>query len=60
MDYEMKVWSIDGYIDATELCKVGGKEFSDYNRDDGKNNKNIKDFLELLSYDLGIPRTKLI
>lgn len=52
----MKSWA-DGYIDATELCKAGNKEFAIYNRNE---NKGTKNFLDLLSKDIGVPRSELI
>lgn len=39
----------DGYINATQLCKAGGKEFFKWNE-----NKKTKEFLEVLSGSLRI------
>lgn len=46
---------LDGYIDATELCKASGKNFNDYSR-----LKSTGDFLNELSSDTGIPVSALI
>ncbi len=45
----------DGYINATQLCKAGGKEFKHY-----KENKQTQDYLHVLSSVVGIPSTELI
>jgi hypothetical protein len=45
----------DGYINATQLCKAGGKKFNDYSRLD-----NTKDFLQILKTNTGQPAIKLI
>jgi predicted GIY-YIG superfamily endonuclease len=45
----------DGYINATELCKAGNKEFKHY-----KENKNTQVYLQVLSSVVGIPTTDLI
>lgn len=44
----------DGYINATEMCNAAGKQFSDYSR-----LNTTSEFLEELSLDTGIPRSKL-
>ena len=46
---------IDGYINATSLCKASNKLFADYTR-----LKTTSDFLEELSSDMGIPISALI
>jgi hypothetical protein len=45
----------DGYINATEICKAGGKEFSNWLK-----NKNSEAFLQILSSSLLIRRDELI
>jgi hypothetical protein len=45
----------DGFINATELCKAGGKEFSNWLK-----NKNSDCFLQVLSSSLLIRRDELI
>jgi len=45
----------DGYINATQLCKAGGKEFKHY-----KESKQTQDYLQALSSVVGIPTTDLI
>lgn len=44
----------DGYINATAMCQVAGKEWSHY-----RSNKDTQDFLDELSQSLGIPRDLL-
>lgn len=46
---------IDGYINATELCKKAGKQFKHYNE-----NQSTKDYLIALSAEVGIPTSALI
>lgn len=46
---------LDGYINATALCKASGKKFNDYSR-----LKTTQDFLTELSSETGIPATALI
>ena len=46
---------IDGYINLTQLCKAGGKEFKHW-----KENKNCEAFLQALSSSVGIPTDDLI
>lgn len=43
----------DGYINATALCKAGGKLFAHY-----MENAETKEFLEELALDIGIPIAK--
>ena len=45
----------DGYLNATEMCKVGKKEWSNY-----KQNNQSKEYLDALDIALGIPRAQLI
>lgn len=45
----------DGYINATAMCKVAGKEFKHYN-----SNQNTKDFIKELSGSVGIPTNQLV
>ena len=45
----------DGYINATLLCKAGGKLFADYKR-----NKQTESYLQVLESVMGIPITQLI
>jgi hypothetical protein len=45
----------DGFINATELCKAGGKEFKHW-----KENKNNQSYLQVLSSSVGIPTDELI
>ena len=45
----------DGYIHATDLCKLGGKQWKHYNE-----NKSTKLFLQALSIDLAIDINKLV
>lgn len=46
---------VDGYINATALCKASGKNLADYLR-----LKTTKEFQEELSSDMGIPTSTLI
>ena len=46
---------MDGYINATEMCKAAGKQFHDYRR-----LNSTDDYLEALSPVTGIPVTGLI
>ena len=46
---------IDGYINATAMCKAAGKNFADYSR-----LSSTRPFLDALSADMGIPITALI
>jgi hypothetical protein len=45
----------DGYVNATELCKAGGKLFADWKR-----LESTKDLINTLESDMGIPISKLI
>ena len=46
---------MDGYINATEMCKAAGKQFGHYSA-----LHSTSDYLEALSLDIGIPKSKLI
>lgn len=46
---------MDGYVNATAMCKACGKLFADYNR-----LSTTKDFLEALALDMGNPISKII
>jgi len=45
----------DGYINATDMCKAAGKQWSNYYK-----SSNTKAFIDYLSFVLGIPRTEII
>lgn len=45
----------DGYISATAMCRVAGKQIGHY-----KSNDQTKEYLEALSTDIGIPTSELI
>ena len=45
----------DGYINATQLCKAGGKAFADYQK-----TKQTQDYLQALSSNMNIPILDLI
>lgn len=47
--------AIDGYVNATALCKANGKRISHY-----LENKTTKDFLEALERHTGIPINELV
>ena len=47
--------AIDGYIDATAMCKAAGRAFADYYR-----NKSTKEYLAELQADMGIPMSELV
>ena len=47
--------AMDGYINATAMCKVAGKLFADYGR-----LLSTQEFLEALSADMGIPISQLV
>ena len=47
--------AIDGYVNATAMCKAVGKKFNDYSR-----LKTTQDFVKELSSVTGIPVTELI
>ena len=45
----------DGYVNATALCKAGGKLFNDYSR-----GKQTQAYVRALESDTGVPDSKLI
>lgn len=47
--------SSDGYINATQLCKAGGKTYSHWIE-----NKGVNDLITELESDIGYPRSQLI
>ena len=47
--------AVDGYINATAMCKIAGKQFNDYGR-----LNSTQEFIEALSIDTGIPVSTLI
>ena len=53
--FNIRVRNTDGYIHATDMCKVGNKEWSGYLR-----NKNTKEFITELESILQICRMLLI
>jgi hypothetical protein len=50
-----EIRQIDGFINATKLCKCAGKQWNDYYR-----NKRTNAFLDEISSVLNIPRTDII
>jgi hypothetical protein len=53
--FNIRVRDTDGYIHATDMCKVGKKRWNDY-----YTNKRNKEFFEELSSTVGIPKLDLI
>lgn len=47
--------AVDGYVNATAMCKAVGKQFNDYSR-----NASTREFLEELSRSTGIPVDQLV
>ena len=47
--------AVDGYVNATAMCKVAGKAYADYSR-----LKTTKAFLGALTVDMGIPMSELV
>ena len=47
--------AIDGYVNATAMCKAAGKQFNDYAR-----LKSTKPYMQTLVIETGIPVTELI
>ncbi|TWU66466.1 KilA-N domain-containing protein [Crateriforma conspicua] len=45
----------DGYVNATEMCRACGKQFSDYYR-----NKSTEAFLDAMANETGIPASSLV
>ena len=54
-EVEIDQRKMDGYVNATAMCKACGKLFADYNR-----LSTTKDFLEALALDMGNPISKII
>jgi len=54
-NYQLEYREEDGYINITNLCKAGGKQFKSWNRLD-----KTKQFLEVLSNDVKIHTSELI
>ncbi|NDE13727.1 KilA-N domain-containing protein [bacterium] len=54
-EFRIQARASDGYINATQLCKAGGKLFADWNR-----LENTKSYCEALSEHMGIPTSQLI
>ena len=54
-DYQLEYREEDGFINITNLCKAGGKQFKHWNSID-----KTKRFLEVLSTAVGIPTSELI
>jgi len=53
--FRIQARASDGYINATQLCQVGGKRFNDWYR-----LENTRVYSEALSSDTGIPASQLI
>jgi hypothetical protein len=53
--FNIRVRDTDGYIHATDMCKVGKKRWVLY-----KDNKTTQEFIKELSETVGIPTVKLI
>lgn len=45
----------DGYVNATAMCKAAGKQLKHYNE-----NQMTKEFVKVLSSEVGIPTTELV
>ena len=54
-NYQLEYREIDGFINITNLCKAGGKQFKHWNSID-----KTKRFLEVLSVSVGIPTDEII
>ena len=54
-NYQLEYRETDGFINITNLCKAGGKQFKHWNSID-----KTKRFLEVLSSAVGIPTTELL
>ena len=54
-NYQLEYREEDGYINITNLCKAGGKQFKHWNNID-----KTKRFLEVLSMEVGIPTASII
>uniref|UniRef100_A0A6C0D0H7 KilA-N domain-containing protein n=1 Tax=viral metagenome TaxID=1070528 RepID=A0A6C0D0H7_9ZZZZ len=46
---------LDGFINATQMCKAGGKQFYHW-----KENKHSEQFIKILSSSIGIPMDEII
>lgn len=55
VEHEIQVRESDGYLNATQLCKVGDKLFGDYIR-----NKSSEEYHDYISLEMGIPISNLI
>jgi hypothetical protein len=53
--FNIRVRDADGYIHATDMCKVGNKKWAQYNL-----NKGNQEFIKELSTEVGIPASALI
>lgn len=53
-DIKLQIMKKNGYINVTNLCKIGGKLFADYNK-----NKYSKELMNCLSKNLGIKTDEL-
>lgn len=54
-EFRIQGRSTDGYINATQLCKAGGKRFQDWSR-----LETSKAYFEVVESEVGIPVTQLI
>jgi hypothetical protein len=54
-DCDIRIRQVDGYVHATDMCKVGKKEWSGYMR-----SKRTKEFIIELESEVGIESGKLI
>uniref|UniRef100_A0A6C0I6Q1 KilA-N domain-containing protein n=1 Tax=viral metagenome TaxID=1070528 RepID=A0A6C0I6Q1_9ZZZZ len=54
-NYQLEYREEDGFINITNLCKAGGKQFKHWNSID-----KTKKFLDVLSREVGIPTSELI
>ena len=54
-NYQLEYREEDGYVNITNLCKAGGKQFKHWNSID-----KTKRFLDVLSTEVGIPTSELI
>lgn len=54
-EFRIQARSSDGYINATQLCKAGGKRFHNWYQLD-----NTKEFINALSAETGIPVSGLV
>jgi len=54
-NYQLEYREEDGYINITNLCKAGGKQFKHWNSID-----KTKRFIEVLSLEVGIPTASVI